>query len=316
MSTGGKVGLAFGLILLFLLLIAGAIALYRKRRSDKEHEHHRLDDEKNFLAGARKTDSMPQNLSRTATEPPMMMARPTSFEARAPETLSIRQSTDSAPQLSVRAVSSFNPGLPMGNQANNQPALPQSNLSNKAALGAAGLAGAVVGTAAAPDVSPPSSSGANDPANPFGNHAEKLGNSPAKEVPVPVSPIGSDAGPSTPKIEAADFPLPESTPETPSVATFPKPEVKPAVVATGAAAGAGAAAIMAATAAAASNKPQGGPPAPSTGVDNVHRVQLDFKPSMDDELEIHAGQLVRLLHEYDDGWVSVYLFSFKTYKLI
>ena len=37
---------------------------------------------------------------------------------------------------------------------------------------------------------------------------------------------------------------------------------------------------------------------------NVHRIQLDFKPSMEDELELKAGQLVRLLHEYDDGWVS------------
>jgi hypothetical protein len=36
----------------------------------------------------------------------------------------------------------------------------------------------------------------------------------------------------------------------------------------------------------------------------VHRVQLEFMPSMDDELEVHAGQLVRILHEYDDGWVS------------
>ncbi|MCJ1380944.1 hypothetical protein MMC17_004053 [Xylographa soralifera] len=35
---------------------------------------------------------------------------------------------------------------------------------------------------------------------------------------------------------------------------------------------------------------------------NVHRIQLDFKPSMEDELELKAGQLVRLLHEYDDGW--------------
>ncbi|RDL33811.1 uncharacterized protein BP5553_08179 [Venustampulla echinocandica] len=34
----------------------------------------------------------------------------------------------------------------------------------------------------------------------------------------------------------------------------------------------------------------------------VHRVQLDFKPSMDDELELSAGQLIRVLHEYDDGW--------------
>ncbi|KAL2164888.1 hypothetical protein VTH06DRAFT_184 [Thermothelomyces fergusii] len=41
-----------------------------------------------------------------------------------------------------------------------------------------------------------------------------------------------------------------------------------------------------------------GGPAHST----VHRVQLDFKPSLHDEMELHVGQLVRLLHEYDDGW--------------
>ncbi|KIH86359.1 hypothetical protein SPBR_08250 [Sporothrix brasiliensis 5110] len=41
----------------------------------------------------------------------------------------------------------------------------------------------------------------------------------------------------------------------------------------------------------------GGPP-----VSTVHRVQLDFKPTLDDELDLRAGQLVRLLHEYDDGW--------------
>lgn len=43
-----------------------------------------------------------------------------------------------------------------------------------------------------------------------------------------------------------------------------------------------------------------GGPANST----VHRVQLDFEPTLDDELGLQAGQLVRLLHEYDDGWVS------------
>ncbi len=42
----------------------------------------------------------------------------------------------------------------------------------------------------------------------------------------------------------------------------------------------------------------GGPP-----TSTVHRVQLDFKPTLEDELELRAGQLVRLLHEYDDGWV-------------
>ncbi|KAL1841325.1 hypothetical protein VTJ49DRAFT_7162 [Mycothermus thermophilus] len=44
-----------------------------------------------------------------------------------------------------------------------------------------------------------------------------------------------------------------------------------------------------------------GGPAHST----VHRVQLDFKPSLHDEMELKVGQLVRLLHEYDDGWVRL-----------
>lgn len=48
----------------------------------------------------------------------------------------------------------------------------------------------------------------------------------------------------------------------------------------------------------------GGPPQST-----VHRVQLDFKPTMEDEMELRAGQLVRLLHEYDDGWVSQDIFS-------
>ena len=47
----------------------------------------------------------------------------------------------------------------------------------------------------------------------------------------------------------------------------------------------------------------GGAPSPRAQ-NNVHRVQLDFKPSMDDELELKSGQLVRMLHSYDDGWVS------------
>ncbi|KXJ88222.1 hypothetical protein Micbo1qcDRAFT_207483 [Microdochium bolleyi] len=34
----------------------------------------------------------------------------------------------------------------------------------------------------------------------------------------------------------------------------------------------------------------------------VYRCQLDFAPSLEDELEVRAGQLVRMLHEYDDGW--------------
>ena len=45
----------------------------------------------------------------------------------------------------------------------------------------------------------------------------------------------------------------------------------------------------------------------------VHRVQMDYSSSQADELDIRIGQLVRMLHEYDDGWVSfsLELFHFK-----
>ena len=36
----------------------------------------------------------------------------------------------------------------------------------------------------------------------------------------------------------------------------------------------------------------------------MHRVQMDFNPTMDDELGLRAGEIAELLHEYDDGWVS------------
>lgn len=56
----------------------------------------------------------------------------------------------------------------------------------------------------------------------------------------------------------------------------------------------------------ASNAPAGGRTSPSGAApSNVHRVQLDFKPSMDDELELKSGQIIRMLHEYDDGWVRI-----------
>ena len=51
--------------------------------------------------------------------------------------------------------------------------------------------------------------------------------------------------------------------------------------------------------------PSQSPTAITTGPSSnstVHRVQLDFAPTLDDEMELKAGQLVRLLHEYDDGW--------------
>lgn len=37
---------------------------------------------------------------------------------------------------------------------------------------------------------------------------------------------------------------------------------------------------------------------------NLYRVHLDFSPSMPDELKVRGGEIVKLLKEFDDGWVS------------
>lgn len=37
----------------------------------------------------------------------------------------------------------------------------------------------------------------------------------------------------------------------------------------------------------------------------VHRVELEFKPTLADEMELRIGDLVRLVRKYDDGWVSL-----------
>ncbi|KAK9265010.1 hypothetical protein V1519DRAFT_394798 [Lipomyces tetrasporus] len=56
----------------------------------------------------------------------------------------------------------------------------------------------------------------------------------------------------------------------------------------------------AATAAAAAAAGASASASPSTS--NVHRAIMDFVPTMHDELALKDGQLVRVLHEYDDGW--------------
>lgn len=132
---------------------------------------------------------------------------------------------------------------------------------------------------------------ATDPENPFGIHAETV-NAPTTNPAASQSTVSfelegsavpgasSEAAPATPPKSAAssDFPLSASTTEFGTAAAVP------VVAAAGAAGAAGA--------------------APPNG--NVHRVQLEFKPSMDDELELKVGNLVRVLHEYDDGWVSLF----------
>ncbi|KAI9867567.1 MAG: hypothetical protein M1813_008366 [Trichoglossum hirsutum] len=214
------------------------------------------------------------------------------------------------PQLSLRPVTQF---------------LPNLSPNRKSAGSPLAMATAAQGRHATP--SPTSSSNGrerkmmtpsptNDPANPFGNHAE-----PSERSITPGPGAGSG-------VNASAFPAPSSG-----------AVVGPAGFAAATAAGALAVRQKAPPPLDLSNRrkfsadasaSQISLPLSDTGTDNsrssattvstpvvatagaagatrqpsppVHRVQLDFKPSMVDELGLRAGQLVRLLHEYDDGW--------------
>ncbi|KAE9970229.1 hypothetical protein BLS_008158 [Venturia inaequalis] len=301
MSGGAKAGLAFGILFLIGALLAGVIILYRRQKQQKE-AHGRLDDEKAAMSTSSSPDSLPRN--------------PEPVHPATPAAASVARSKESpSPRLDIRPVTQFDPRLSTMNTG-----APAAG----AALGGAAAVGAVGGAALAVNNSPRATSPsswekrgaiqhANDPTNPFGNHAETLNNTSPQSVQTPTIPEVSTAHNS---IDASDFPLPISGPVSPnplsmdyesSTESLPNPvvpyapatvsnvslpvsEIAAAGVAGVVVTGVGAVAVVA-------GKGGNSPP-----LDNVHRVQLDFKPSMEDELEIHAGQLVRLLHEYDDGW--------------
>lgn len=147
----------------------------------------------------------------------------------------------------------------------------------------------------------PSTSQSTHPSNPFGNQAERAPSPITEEhsmhtrstPPTPDRstkpfPVGRQASMRGDRTRRIDLTLPDPIgPPSPAGTEFSMSSVTPG-------SGPGPASSGAAAIAAA-----GGPKNTA-----VHRVQLDFKPSLEDEMELKAGELVRLLHEYDDGWVS------------
>ncbi|GAB7340967.1 hypothetical protein MBLNU457_7306t3 [Dothideomycetes sp. NU457] len=116
----------------------------------------------------------------------------------------------------------------------------------------------------------PSTSDSNNSVNPFGDSAaaEKAAEQNALNAPIPV-----------PMPAADPFADKQSQRSISPISLHNEPQAPPA--------------------ARVAPAPQGNAP---KGANNVHRVHLDFKPSMEDELELRAGDVVRILHEYDDGW--------------
>ena len=168
-----------------------------------------------------------------------------------------------APRLSLRPVTQFIPSL-----ANAQKRLSQNNPLNKTNK-PTGMA------AAGTNRNLTSAGGPSSNSNPFQDP--------------PNNPFGDQN---------------RSGPPPPNVTVTPPASEAGSGAAAGVAAGAvGAAAVAGMAAKGAHGQPKGGAGAAGGPQPNVHRVQLDFKPSMDDEIELRAGQLIRVLHEYDDGWV-------------
>jgi hypothetical protein len=291
MSTGAKAGLVIGILLLIGAILSLILFCFKKRRDAAKHE--RLEDEKHEF----------ENIQRR------MSTRTTA-------------TTATAPRLSLRPVTQFLPNLTMK----------RSSRGN--ALGIAAEGGQQWET---DRPSTTQSSQANDPENPFGNHATQLqanphenpfGNHaetiPPASPPSPTSPIDATNARGAEIVDDVSVmdAVPPGTAVTAVAAAAPglkrgasKRENAPAPMdftragpfmgppspagtefsmsseaGNGQASQTGTGAAIAAA----------GGPAHSA----VHRVQLDFNPSMEDELELRAGQLIRLLHEYDDGWVS------------
>lgn len=281
-SAGAKAGIAFGV--LGGLLMIGLIIFFILNRRKKKNEREPIDDD----------DEKLNNVSA----------------APAPATYS--QSNPKAPRLSLRPVTQFFPGFNNADKRTSKGAA--MGLSPNTAAGAAARGG---------PFDRPSTSQSTHSANPFGNSAERVPSPISEErnmhnKPMPPSPTNGNAPSSNPFANPATAgfgaaaagaaggaalarktsmrkggpkkldltlaaplgpPSPSGTefsdtPETPGAGPVPS---------------AGANAIAAA----------GGPANTA-----VHRVQLDFGATLEDEMDLKAGQLVRMLHEYDDGWVS------------
>ncbi|OCK83013.1 hypothetical protein K432DRAFT_414967 [Lepidopterella palustris CBS 459.81] len=285
MSGGAKAGLTFGILIAIAAVLALVLLLYRKKKQNLQRQP--LDDEKGSIR-----------------------------DGPAPVAASIRtaRTMSTAPRLSLRPVTQFSPNL-----ASNR-----KSAGNNLEMASAPAANANIDSRGllTPSPQPTSawerqgaSNAANDPANPFGNHAETFepsapttpepGSSPRASSPVSEMSVGNNDSLAPASAEGAvaaatlatpivrkDVPKPLSVKsETLVPAAMPSPAwtddipAFPSPASTGPPPAAAAGGVAAA-------------PVPN----NVHRVQLDFKPSMEDELGLRAGQLVRMLHEYDDGW--------------
>jgi hypothetical protein len=306
MSGGAKAGLALGILVGVAALLAGILFMYRRK--------------KNAMAAENNNEKIGMH-DAPAPMPPQV---PIVAAASAPS-IRTNRTMSTAPRLSLRPVTQFDPTF-------NEQRKSGGNLLSVAAAAAPASqddrpvsawerrGAANADPAANPFNDPQTPARGQAPGNPFGNSAAVD----AAHASIPDSPPQTtqhSAAPST-DLDARVKPLPAPAPEVDAVAVatavssvpmsdheFPAPPsinnadgvpASPAWTEDVPSSPAMGTPMIAGTAGAAVAAGAAG--AIAAGRYNVHRVQLDFKPSMADELELKAGSLVRMLHEYDDGW--------------
>ncbi|KAG9235157.1 hypothetical protein BJ875DRAFT_281306 [Amylocarpus encephaloides] len=272
-GAGAKAGIAIGVLMLVGAILTIVLYCFKKRKNaQRQAVADREKHEDPFADHQRAASIRTNNTSATSA---------------------------TAPRLSLRPVTQFLPNLSEKRQS-------QGNVL---------MTGHAVPMSEKPlPMSRPDTAQSNNAANPFGNHAETIDSANANGPTVMTSPVMASPivdpsnAPYSPPIvggviagtapvlkraaskrengpKALDFtkagpfmgpPSPAGTEFSETAESTSTPTKTPTSVAIAAAGG------------------------PANSV--VHRVQLDFKPSMDDELELRAGQLIRVLHEYDDGW--------------
>ncbi|KAF1816280.1 hypothetical protein P152DRAFT_116627 [Eremomyces bilateralis CBS 781.70] len=299
MSGGAKAGLAIGIIALVALIGAAAFFFIRKKKRDQDN-------------------SSINEKSGNGHNP---FADPPATAAAAPPV---------APQLSLRPVTQFQPNL-AGARGSNVPPMDMAPAPPAKTTDAQGFLAPNGQPAGGLERSgePSYANGPGDAQNPFGSHAEMT------DAPKPMSgasfnlPIQSPDGTALAAGAAGAIAVgavgaaaigashhnqgSSNTPKPSSVRSVdgalqapPTPGTPGADSDSSSAAGVPAVATTAAAIPLGALAANGQKPRP---IGTVHRVQLDFKPSMEDELGLNAGQLVRVLHEYDDGWALCLLMN-------
>lgn len=320
-SAGAKAGIAIGV--LGGVFVIGLLVFFLVSRRRKQAQAEQLMDDNEKVQPTPLPPVQPRAITPVIAVSPLgspPMSPPMS-PAMSPEPIDDMpvRTNPNAPRISLRPVTQFLPNWSLEKQA------------------AAAAAGGAVGVAVTGDVvDRPNTSQSDHPANPFGQQAER--------VPSPIHEDASARAPYTPSemsvSDSASIPeIPHAEEAVAATAVAASAVAAGAAVAVAGASTlarkqsmrnrnpnnvdltvntlatvppspAGTEFSVSTPAADSAPTPQpsqgaaaiaaAGGPANST----VHRVQLDFNSTLDDELNLKAGDVIRLLHEYDDGWVS------------